>query len=547
MPSSRGLICCLALLAMCTACDSSDESPPGGANDAGVDGQVEAGLPDVAEEAFVDAAEDGAEDALGDVADADPVATVTILHTASERGAVLPNRDGTTIFGGAANVAGWWKQVEGYAPDTHLVLTGGNSWLGAYEYGATSTWLEGENTVAIMNAMGYRVATLGARDYDFTRDVLTTRIAEAAYPFVAANTLYADTGDVVDYVSPYEIVEVDGVRVAVIGLMLIDHDVNPARVLDLTFAEYVPTVEKHALDARAKGADVVVLLTSVPAVSLSASLGSLVTPVDAIFAGGSYFASSATLLGDAPLVASGGFWKGYHRVEIDVDRATRHVLDRRVTWVDVSYEEADGNPVTPDAEVEALVDQWEATAATELEREIGYVEGTVLLDSPASNNWVVDAWMWAYPHADMALQNDGGVKISIQPGPITVDMLVSGLPHPNYILEATMTGAQVVASLEGMIAAGQGGPVAGIRYETSPSGVDVTLDDGTPLDPEATYTVLINDYMYAGQAGFPYDPELPVVPTGAHYRDPVIAWTEQLGTSASDPLDNYLDPLPRGQ
>lgn len=167
--------------------------------------------------------------------------------------------------------------------------------------------------------------------------------------------------------------------------------------------------------------------------------------------------------------------------------------------------------------------------------------------SPASNNWVVDAWMWAYPHADMALQNSGGVKIAIQPGPITVGMLVSGLPHPNYILEATMTGAQVVASLEGMIAKGTDGPVAGIRYESSSSGLLITMEDGTPLDTEATYTVLINDYMHAGQAGFPYDPELPVVPTGAHMRDPVIAWTEQLGTSASDPLDNYLDPLPRGQ
>jgi hypothetical protein len=37
------------------------------------------------------------------------------------------------------------------------------------------------------------------------------------------------------------------------------------------------------------------------------------------------------------------------------------------------------------------------------------------------------------------------------------------------------------------------------------------------------------------------------VPTAVHLRDPVIAWSEQLGTLASDPLDNYLDPLPRGQ
>lgn len=114
-----------------------------------------------------------------------------------------------------------------------------------------------------------------------------------------------------------------------------------------------------------------------------------------------------------------------------------------------------------------------------------------------------------------------------------------------------MTGTDIVADLTAMTeyCASHGcfADVAGMHCMETPTGLSVTLADGNAIDPDATYTVLINSYMYAGGAAFPYDPNLEIIKTGAHYRDPVIEWTEQLHTSPTDPLENYLDSVPRNQ
>ncbi len=540
----------LPLIVAAFGCGSEEDSPAGGA-DAGTDGTVDSDAPvEAAPEASPDVAPDVVPDALpdvtDDVADADPIATITILHTGDEKGTLEASEVGTKWVGGAANVVGWWKEKEGYAPDTHLVLSSGESWLGS----ASSTWLKGKNTVEVMNAMGYRAATLGPRDYDFGRDILEARIGEAEYDFVSANTLYADTGTTADYVKPYTIVSIDGIQVAVIGLMPTNHDVNPADVADLTFAEYAPTVDKYAIEARSEGADVVVVLSSVDRVHILGLFDAMTAPVDVVFAGRyGQPPPVSVLMGEVPLVYSAGYWAGYHRVRLEVDRATRQVMGREVEWVPVEYEAAAGNPVTPDATIDALVQQWEDEAAEDLGQEIGYA-GQVI-DGWAQYNWVTDAWLWAYPHADIAIQNSGGLKVPLGPGILTVGDLVEYMPHENYVYEATMTGAQVSANLQAMVgfAVAQGATVAvaGLRYDLSAPGLDIQLSDGTPLDLGATYTVLVNSYMYGGGAGFSHDPDLEIVKTGAHYRDPVIAWTEQLGTSPTDPLEAHIDPVPRNQ
>ena len=68
------------------------------------------------------------------------------------------------------------------------------------------------------------------------------------------------------------------------------------------------------------------------------------------------------------------------------------------------------------------------------------------------------------------------------------------------------------------------------------------LDDGTPLDPEATYHVLVNDFMYAGGNSFKFGEQDPEgYNTSIDWRQPVIDWIWSLDTSPDDPLDNYLD------
>ena len=71
------------------------------------------------------------------------------------------------------------------------------------------------------------------------------------------------------------------------------------------------------------------------------------------------------------------------------------------------------------------------------------------------------------------------------------------------------------------------------------------LSDGTAIHSDSIYQVLTTDYLYSrDDLNFSmYDPD--PYNTSIHYRQPVIDWIQSLQTSSTDPLNNYLDNIPR--
>ena len=100
-------------------------------------------------------------------------------------------------------------------------------------------------------------------------------------------------------------------------------------------------------------------------------------------------------------------------------------------------------------------------------------------------------------------------------------------------MELELTGQQLMDGIFNLVIGG-GSTITGFQ-----------LSDGTAIHPDSNYTVLTIDYLYARpDYHFQYDDPDPYR-TGINYRQPVIDWIESLNTSASDPLNNYLDPNPR--
>ncbi|MFN3610932.1 bifunctional metallophosphatase/5'-nucleotidase [Tepidimonas sp.] len=122
--------------------------------------------------------------------------------------------------------------------------------------------------------------------------------------------------------------------------------------------------------------------------------------------------------------------------------------------------------------------------------------------------------------ADIALQNAGGVRVDIAPGDITVGRIYTLLPFKNTLVRLRMTGSQVKAALEDGIgfvlaAAGNTGAypyAAGLRFEVDlnqPAGQRVSnlqwrnpAGNWVPLDLNATYRVITNDFMAGGGDGY---------------------------------------------
>jgi 2',3'-cyclic-nucleotide 2'-phosphodiesterase (5'-nucleotidase family) len=184
------------------------------------------------------------------------------------------------------------------------------------------------------------------------------------------------------------------------------------------------------------------------------------------------------------------------------------------------------------------VDEWVAEAAVVLNQEIGYVNHTIRRDSREMNDFIAATWLWRFPESEVALTNIGGIREDIPEGAITVGAIITVLPFDNTIIQLEMTGTQLKNT---MISRGDNLAYAGIM---NVSGRWVLSESGVEIDPNATYVILVNSFIYAGGSGYQfgeYDPN--GYDTSVPYRQPLIDWIEAQESSASNPIDDAIEAL----
>lgn len=116
-----------------------------------------------------------------------------------------------------------------------------------------------------------------------------------------------------------------------------------------------------------------------------------------------------------------------------------------------------------------------------------------------------------------AITNAGGIRASIDEGPITRGKVLTAFPFGNAVVEVTLSGDQIYRTLEGIVSKvnqDNGRPVtsflqvsSGISIEYNPSAangsrlVSVTIG-GAPLGRTAEYRVVTIDFLAGGGDNF---------------------------------------------
>jgi 2',3'-cyclic-nucleotide 2'-phosphodiesterase (5'-nucleotidase family) len=161
-----------------------------------------------------------------------------------------------------------------------------------------------------------------------------------------------------------------------------------------------------------------------------------------------------------------------------------------------------------DPALEALVAPFRERMGEEIRTVIG--EAAVLLAKSVPEgtlgNFATDAMLWAARQettepVHMAMTNNGGLRVPIAPGPITVGQLFELMPFENNLSVLTLTGTQV-QELADALADRRGEPIAGFTFRIETSGEERMARDvligGVPLDPAAEYRLVTNDYLANG-------------------------------------------------
>jgi 2',3'-cyclic-nucleotide 2'-phosphodiesterase (5'-nucleotidase family) len=142
-------------------------------------------------------------------------------------------------------------------------------------------------------------------------------------------------------------------------------------------------------------------------------------------------------------------------------------------------------------------------------------------------NMVADAMRLAFPGAEAALTNSGGLRIDLlftppgtgeQPGEITWGEAFAVLPFGNRTVILTLTGIQLQAALSNgvspfcspAIATGRFPQVSGLRFTFACNGAlpaitgmwKTASGSPTPIGPADTVRLVTNDFMFSGGDGY---------------------------------------------
>jgi 2',3'-cyclic-nucleotide 2'-phosphodiesterase (5'-nucleotidase family) len=448
--------------------------------------------------------------------------TLIVLYTNDEHGWL----EDVVETDGPAKLMGLWRSTEGFDESgDYLVLSGGDNWTGP----AISTWFRGESTVDVMNAMGYAGTAIGNHEFDFTVAGLRDRIAQAEYPFLAANIRLKGTNTPPDFATPYVIEDVNGIRVGLVGLasMSTPWTTFPTYVESYDFIPYQEALEEWVPQAWNGGADLVIVVAHICYDEMTPLLATVRDLGVSLLTGGHCNETVGEVREDVALVVAGWQFAHYGRVAIELDEETGEVTGLRS-----SVRSNSGG--SPDPTVQTVVETWQQAAALELSEVVGFAASAVPNGTPALYNLITDSWLFVNPTADIVMTNSGGIRQGLPAGDITKGTVVGVLPFQNTLVELELTGAEVIDCLRPSTVVGGMSTVGGYLH-----------GDGTPLKADSVYHVITTDYLYSLDSyNFSLYDQTPYN-TGITYYQPTVIYLESLATSAADPLGGYLDHTSR--
>ncbi len=371
----------------------------------------------------------------------------------------------------------------------------GNNWANLFQ---------GESVIEMMNAMKFDAMVAGNHEFDFGQDVLRKRIAGAEFPVLAANV------EGMDGLRPYMLKEINGLKIAVIGVVTEETPVttHPRNVTGLKFISPEEALNKYVKELRPK-ADVIIVLSHLGH-NVDRIIAEKVSGIDVIVGGHSHTRVEQPVVINKTVVLQA--WEhGKALGVLDLTLDDRKLIKTEGRLVDVRPLAGRENK-----EIAAIVEKYRSRVDAVLDEKIG--EAGLDLDGENTRkretnlgNFLSDI-VRSTANADAAIIGGGSIRTSMKKGAIKIKNVYAASPFNNYIVAVRLTGQQIKDALEHGVSAiaddaGRFPQVSGIKFtysRSAPAGnkvKDIFLH-GKPLEQEKDYIVATDDFLAAGGDGY---------------------------------------------
>ena len=417
---------------------------------------------------------------------------------------------------------------------------------------------KGQYVVDIMKLMDYDAVTLGNHEFDYGVPRMKMLLEQLNAPIVSCN-LY-DVADQQFVYMPYIIKQYGNKKVAFIGAttpetMILEayafYDTNGGLEYDLRPKTFYQLVQQTVDDARAKGADYVVLLSHVGETTQSMGFNShlLVNNtrgIDVVLDGHSHEifenAKATNLDGQEITVTQTG--TQFERIGKLLITPDGRMTTKLLKPADVPY---------VNARVKAATDSIHKLVDAATSKVVAHTDYRLVV-SDENKQWIIrgsetnagdlvaDAYRYALK-SDIAFENGGGIRNDIMAGDITYGDVIGMLPYDNILRRVAVSGKLLKEMLTRCTALvpvldGNFPQCSGLRFTIHckshrVSDIEVLQADGSyaPLDLNHTYSVALTDYNHEGGGFFDCFKKCPVLQESTiRYHEAMIDYlTKVLG------------------
>ena len=444
------------------------------------------------------------------------VREVTIIYTNDFHSAFDPIPaywlPGSPRLGGAAYLSALANQIR-RRDETVFFFDTGDMFTGML-----SNITRGEALMEIMMSMGYDAMAIGNHEFDYGSDNFEKQMNRVPFPVLGANIFYKGSDH--RYSRPYTIIERNGLRLGVIGIIGLDARsvALPSGITKIDFLDPIPVVREAVRELKPQ-VDLIVVLAhqgktgpqqtdaeARPEVQRDFDedirLSGEVEGID-VFVGGHahrgiekpyVHPKTGTLI-----VQTYGYGTrlGYLKLKVKGRKVISHEGELLKVWSD---------KLSPDPVVAAKYEKYKQQVAPVIGQVVGTSKVRLVRDYRAESllgSFVADV-MRSESGADIAFENAGGVRADIPAGPVNKGNVLDALPFLNTLVVCEMTGAQIRQVIEQGLTLERGMiQVSGLKvlYDLNrPAGkrlVDLKIN-GIQADDGKVYRVATNSFLAEG-------------------------------------------------
>ena len=440
---------------------------------------------------------------------------LTVLHTNDHHGRFWQDRKGRYGMAARMTLVNQIREEVQAEGGNVLLLSGGDINTGVPE----SDLQDAVPDFMGMNLLGYDAMAVGNHEFDNPRAILDMQQDLAKFPFLSANIIDEKTGK--PLFKPYTLIDVNGLRVAIMGLTTTDtpKQTSPENVAGLRFEEPV-TVAAELVPELEKKADVIIASTHMghyvdAQYGVNApgdvTLARSVDGIDLIVGGHSQDPLFKPDQQNGTYIVQAQEWgKFVGRADFEFKNGELSLVDYKLIAVNPKNAEV---KIAQDTAMLELLTPYQDKGAKLVQEKVGIVDQRLMGErkevrfEPTNLGTLLTEAFMAKTGADFAVMNGGGIRSSIDEGEITYKDVLTVLPFGNSLTTVEMTGQEVLDYLAVVAAkptnSGAFAHFSGLEMMINEGKVNNVKVAGDAIDTAKTYKMAILSFSAGGGDKYP--------------------------------------------